>query len=48
MTRGGSTTWDDDAELIFGLHYALDAVRLSLSEVGVDAPLTPPGRGAPN
>jgi hypothetical protein len=27
---GGSQTWDDDAEMIFGLHYALDAVKLSL------------------
>ncbi len=28
-TRGGRSTWDDDAELIFGLKYALEAIAWS-------------------
>jgi unsaturated chondroitin disaccharide hydrolase len=28
-TLGGRDTWDDDAELIFGLDYALEAIKLS-------------------
>jgi hypothetical protein len=28
-TFGGHQSWDDDAELVFGLRYALEAVRLS-------------------
>jgi len=32
QTLGGRTSWDDDGELIFGLHYALEAIRLADGE----------------
>lgn len=28
-TKGGRTSWDDDAELVFGLDYALEAISLA-------------------
>ena len=33
-TLGGRAEWDDEGEFIFGLDYALEAVRLGLEGAG--------------